>query len=434
MNTFPFFYRDNQLYCEGVALAELVAAVGTPVYVYSRAELLRRAEAYVMAVSPERALACYAVKANGNAALLRLLAEAGLGADVTSGGELYLALQAGFQPHKIIYSGVGKRPDEIEMALAAGIRALHVESAMEFDLIAALAADRQRMTAIGVRINPNIAAETHPYISTGQKTHKFGVDVDTAVRLLHQAQTHPWLKPVGLATHIGSQITAVSPFAESANYLVQLATELADQGIQLEYLDVGGGLGIAYGDWRSEIGDSTTQSSISNPSIFLRTGLQSPPISKWVTAVTTPVLEAGYQVVMEPGRSIVGPAGALLTQVLYTKSQGERLFAIVDAAMNDLLRPALYEAVHPVWRLTQSSEAAQTYEIVGPVCESGDWLAHGREIAPLSPGDGLSFLQAGAYGFAMASNYNGRLRPAELLVDGREYTLIRPRQTYENLL
>ncbi|HFE65756.1 MAG TPA: diaminopimelate decarboxylase, partial [Chloroflexi bacterium] len=356
----PFQYKQNTLYCEDTPLADIADAVGTPVYVYSQAELLRRAAAFQV----ENGLACYAVKANGNPALLRLLGQAGMGADVTSGGELFLALRAGIAPEKIIYSGVGKLREEISRALETGIRALHVESAMELETIAEIATQQQTIASIGVRVNPDIAVETHPYISTGQREHKFGVPPDTAVALLQFAQQHRWLQPVSLAAHIGSQITDLPPFVESAHFLVKMADELAENDIRLQYLDVGGGLGIDYGDGNAL------------------------PLTKWVTAVSQPILQAGYELVMEPGRSIVAPSGALLTKVVYTKPQGDKEFLIVDAGMNDLLRPTLYKAHHPIWpveQVTGALEAPVTYDVVGPICETGDFLAKARPLPPQEP-------------------------------------------------
>jgi diaminopimelate decarboxylase len=407
----PFHYHQNTLYCEKVPLAEIASAVQTPVYVYSQAELLRRANAYQTA-APASALVCYAVKANGNPELLRLLAAAGLGADVTSGGELFLARHAGFPPDKILFSGVGKSRSEIEAAVAAGIHALHVESEMELAVIADVAAELGRVVSIAVRANPNVHANTHPHISTGEHVHKFGVTISQATALLHFAAEHPWLQPVGLAAHIGSQITDLAPFVESAHFLVAAANDLAAAGISLQYIDVGGGLGIGY--------------AINN----------APKPAEWVAAVASPVVEAGYQLVMEPGRSIAGPAGALLTQVVYTKQQGGKTFLISDAGMTDLIRPALYAAHHPIQPVQQPAENAvhNPVDIVGPVCETGDHLARERPFPPTRPGDLLAVLQAGAYGFAMSSNYNGRLKAAEVLVDGRAFRVIRNRQTYEQLL
>lgn len=422
-----FYYRDGQLVCEDTPLAAVAAAVGTPVYVYSQATLLERARAYQTAVAGSpAALVCYAVKANGNPELLRFFGQIGLGADVTSGGELFLARQAGIVPGRIIFSGVGKTTAEIETALAAGIRALHVESEMELAAVAAIARQMQRVAPIGVRVNPDIHVETHPYISTGEHAHKFGVTPGQARQMLRQAAEDPWLKPVGLAAHIGSQITELEPFAQSARFLVNMAKELAVNGVKLSYLDVGGGLGIDY------------------------SGLGAPDVEEWVAAVLEPVAGAGYSVVMEPGRSLVGPAGALLTQVLYTKQQGDKRFVIADAGMSDLIRPALYNAYHPLLPVEQylvnseqwtggseqhSVNSEQlTVDVVGPICETGDWLARERDLPPLEPGALLAILQAGAYGFAMSSNYNGRLKPAEVLVEGDNFRLIRQRQSYEHLL
>jgi diaminopimelate decarboxylase len=414
----PFHYQNGRLHCEAISLDEIAEAVGTPVYIYSQSELLSRAEAYretATAVSPH-ALVCYALKANGNPFLIRLLAQAGLGADVTSGGELFLALAAGVAPDKIIFSGVGKRRDEIEMALRAGIRALHVESEMELAVIAEVAAQMQQVTAVGVRVNPNIHAETHPYISTGQHEHKFGVPLEKAEAMLHFAADHSWLHPVGLAAHIGSQIEDIEPFIESAEFLAKTAQQSAADGLPLAYVDVGGGLGIRYAD---DGVDSVER------------------IRLWVTAVAQPIAAANFNLVMEPGRSIVGPAGALLTQVVYTKQQGEKQFVITDAGMSDLIRPTLYKAYHAIWPVAEAPHPLQvqgTVDVVGPICESGDFLAKARPLPPTQAGDYLAVLQAGAYGFAMSSNYNGRLRPAEVLVNGDQFHIIRQRQNYQHLL
>jgi len=407
-----YTYQQDQLFCESVSLADIAAQVGTPVYVYSQNTLRQRALAYVTAVPPEHSLVCYAVKANGNPALLQVLRAAGLGADVTSGGELFLARHAGIAPEKIIYSGVGKTRPEIETAVRAHIRALHVESEMELLTIERVARELGTPVAIGVRVNPDINVVTHPYISTGQHSHKFGVPLPIALRLLRLAADSPYLRPVGLATHIGSQITDVAPFGEAARFLVAAAQQLAETGIHLDYLDVGGGLGIDYDQHNA------------------------PAIADWATAVTEPILQAGYDVVLEPGRSIIGPVGALLTQVIYTKNQGEKHFTVVDAGMNDLIRPTLYSAYHPMQPVKQAAENNDllTTNVVGPICETGDFLAKERPLPALEPGDLLAVLQAGAYGFAMSSNYNGRVRAAEVLVDGTQFRVIRRRQAVEHLL
>lgn len=414
MNAFQ--YQQDQLYCEDISLADIAHDVGTPFYVYSESALRARAQAYVTAVaaataaSANNALICYAVKANSNPAIIRCLGEAGFGADVTSGGELFLALHAGISPQKIIFSGVGKTMPEIHAALNAGIHAIHIESEMELETIAAIATQREQTAAIGVRVNPNISVETHPYISTGLHAHKFGVTPERAMTMLQQAAAHPHLQPVGLAAHIGSQITAVPPFVQSAEFLVEMAQELATAGIQIAYLDVGGGLGINYA------------------------AQDAPGIAEWAAAVAAPVRAAGYGLVLEPGRSVVGPVGALVTAVTYTKQQGDKTFVISDAGMSDLIRPTLYNAYHPIWPVRASDTAPIMVDVVGPICETGDWLARERPLPPLQPGALLAILQAGAYGYAMSSNYNGRLRPPEVFVSKNEYRLIRQRQRYEQLL
>ena len=432
----PFVYRAGVLMCEAVPVADVAAAVDTPVYVYSRADLEQRARAFVAAANEAAgpgALVCYAVKANGNPALLALLRAAGLGADVTSGGELFLARYAGVDPGRIIFSGVGKKQGEIAEALAAGIRALHVESEMELAAVAAVAERLGRVAPIGVRVNPNISAVTHPYISTGLHGPKFGVPRERAVAMLRAAAAHPWLRPVGLAAHIGSQITDLDPFAQAVRFLVELADEMGGEGVRLEYIDAGGGLGIDY-----EGG--------------------APAAADWVRTVGTLVAAAGYGLVVEPGRSIVGRAGALLTRVVYTKQQGEKRFVIADAGMTDLIRPTLYQAYHPILpveknslrkdaklakqetldlaslRETSSDSGEMPVDIVGPICETGDFLARDRPMPPLAAGELLAVLHAGAYGYAMSSNYNGHLRPAEVLVEGDTFRVIRRRQTYDDLL
>lgn len=399
-----FEYRNDELTCEQLPLSQIARVVGTPVYVYSRAALRATAVAY----GQTPGLVCFAVKANGNPALLRLLGKWGLGADVTGGGELFLAQHAGIPAQRTIFSGVGKTRAEIETAVGRGVRALHVESVQELERVAATAAALQRVATIGVRVNPDIHAATHPAIRTGTRQSKFGVAPETAVALLRAAADHPWLRPAGLSAHIGSQIIDLAPFVATAEFLVQLAAAVAAAGVQLAYLDVGGGLGI---------------------------GPDAPAIAAWVAAVAAPVRAAGYALIVEPGRSVVAAAGALLTQVLYAKTQGDKRFAVVDAGMNDLLRPALYGASHPVLPVNPSRQAdEELWDVVGPVCETGDWLAKAVPLPALRPGDLLAVLDAGAYGFAMSSNYNGRLRPAEVLVDGRECTVIRRRQSYEHLL
>ena len=408
----PFVYRAGELYCEQVPLATIVAAVDTPVYIYSRDEILTRARAMldtVNRVTGGRALICYAVKANANPAIVWMLRDAGLGADVTSGGELFLAGHAGVAPDKIIFSGVGKKSAEIAEALAAGIRAIHVESEMELTAVADEAGRFDMVAPIGVRVNPNVNAETHPYISTGLHAHKFGVPRERAVNILRAAAAHPHLQSVGLAAHIGSQITDLDPFRQAVRFLIELADEMKAEGIPLEYIDAGGGLGIDY------------QGS-------------APDAADWVEVIGKLVTDAGYGLVLEPGRSIVGRAGALITRVVYTKEQGRKQFVIADAGMTDLIRPTLYQAHHPILPVRESAGEYETVDLVGPICETSDFLARERLLPSVGRGDLLAVLHAGAYGYAMSSNYNGHLRPAEVLVEGDTFRVIRRRQSYEALL
>lgn len=404
-----YHYRAEQLHCEDVSLAALVKTYGTPLYVYSQQALQARVTELRQALG-NSGHACYAVKANQTLGILRLFAENGLGADVTSGGELYLALHAGFAPQDILYSGVGKTETELRFAIETGLRAIHVESVPELQRIETLAAEYQRVVNIGVRVNPDIDVPTHPYISTGAKEHKFGVPPTEAVQLLMQAQLSPWLNPVGIASHIGSQIMSLKPFAAAAEFLAGLASELTGMGIALEYVDVGGGVGISYA------------------------GQEPIPLTDWINTIKAPIAEAGFSLAVEPGRSLVGPAGALLTEITYVKDNGHKQFAIADAGMNDLLRPTLYQAKHPLLPVQQSNNATVLYDVVGPICESGDFLAKGYVLPKVEQGDLLCVLQAGAYGFAMSSNYNGRLRAAEVLVNGDQVTMIRERETYADLV
>ncbi len=408
-----FGYQDRAFYCEDVSLSDIATAVGTPTYVYSRAAIVARARAYLTNLPPD-GLACYALKANSNLQILRLLAEIGLGADVTSGGELYLARKAGFPTEKTIFSGVGKTDAEIRQALSYGLRALHVESAMELAVVGEIAAEMGVVAPVGVRMNPNIDAETHPYISTGLHKHKFGVPIDQGIALLQQAQEHAFLRPVSIASHIGSQIRSLNPYAEAAQLLSDVAQELKTAGISLNYIDIGGGWGLDYEAMNG--GDGVTE------------------IGRWLDEVKKPIDQAGFKFVAEPGRSIVGSAGCLLAQVVYTKQSAVKNFLITDAGMSDLIRPTLYQAYHPIVPLVCDTTAPeQVVDVVGPICESSDFLAKDRSLPQMERGDLLAVLNAGAYSFAMSSNYNGRLRPAEVLVNGSEWHIIRSRETFDVL-
>lgn len=412
----PFHYHQNQLHCENLPLTTIAREAGTPTYVYSEAALLQRAQALreaLAAIAPQGMVA-FAVKANNNPHLLHLLRTAGLGADVSSGGELFLAQHAGFPAGHTIFSGVGKTAAEIQQALTAGVRGLHVESAGELEQVARIASERQQVAPVGVRVNPDVSAGGHAYIQTGRREDKFGLPPEEAIALLQRAAEHPWLRPISLHMHIGSQVTDLAPYRAAVERLLAVAGRLAESGVRLEYFDCGGGLGVDYGD-----GTGTAHA---------------PTPAEWVQALTPPVVAAGYLPVLEPGRSVVAPAGALLLAVLYTKQQGSRHFVITDGGMNALLRPALYDAYHPIVPVQAAAGPTLAVDIAGPICESGDVLGRERPLPVQQPGDLLAVLQAGAYGYAMSTNYNGHPRPAEVLVSGHTWRIIRHREHYQDLL
>lgn len=414
-----FAYREGQLWLEETPLAELAAQYRTPCYVYSARSIREAYKRYWDAFSEAglRVSICYAVKANSNLAILKLLNALGAGADVVSAGEIYRALQAGIPPSRIVFAGVGKTAAEIDFALDKGIGAFNVESAGELALIARRAEVYHRparSVAVSIRVNPDVEAGTHPYITTGKHTNKFGLAMDAARELaLKVAESTP-LRLRGLQMHIGSQLLQVQPVVEAFRRLLALAAEVEELiGHKLDYLDIGGGLGVSY------------------------TGEQPEQPARLARAIAGVLAEAGrsYRLLTEPGRYIVGEAGALLTEVLYLKTNEEVNFAIVDAAMNDLLRPALYQATHKIVPLLKpEAEETGQYEVVGPVCESGDWL--GRNVPLVNPREGtqLAILSAGAYGFTMSSNYNSRPRPPEILVDGAQHRLIRRRESFHDLV
>lgn len=407
-----FAYHDGQLYCEETPLEAIADAVGTPTYVYSSRAILAAYDAYERALAPVPHLACYAVKANMNLAVLALLARAGAGADVVSGGELYRALRAGFEPQRIVFAGVGKSREEIREALKADVLCLNVESRAELRTIDELARAEGARARIAVRVNPDIDPDTHPYIATGLRTSKFGIPYREARDVYRQAARLAGIEVVGIHMHIGSQLTKVAPIADSLTRLAELVEALRRDGIGLRYLDVGGGLGIRYRE-------------------------ETPPTPAEYVGALRPILDRlGLTVILEPGRSIVGNAGALLTRVLYRKGSDGRRFLIVDAAMNDLLRPALYNAHHEIRPVAEprSPDAREVVDVVGPVCESGDFLAKERPLPPVAEGALLAVLSAGAYGFAMASNYNARPRPAEVMVAGDRFQVVRRRESYEDLI
>ena len=404
-------YRDHTLYSEDVPLADIARREGTPCYVYSRAAILERLQAYDDAFGAVPHRVCYAVKATGNLAILKLLAEAGAGFDIVSGGELFRVLKAGADPCGVIFSGVGKTAQELDDALEHNIRSFNCESEPELALIDSLAARRQVKARVAIRVNPDVDASTHPYISTGLRKHKFGIDISEAEGVYERGKAFGNVLLEGVSCHIGSQIVDLEPMLEVFDKMVALVERLRARGLPIRTLDLGGGLGVPY-----KPGDKTLS------------------IPEFIHAMSAKVAGHGLEILIEPGRSIVAEAGVLLTRVLYRKTNGDRNFVIVDAAMNDLIRPALYHSHHEIIPLRQNQSGAITADVVGPVCESGDFLARGREMANVLPGDLLAVCTAGAYGFVAASNYNARPRPPEILIEGDRYRVIRRRETYDDLI
>jgi diaminopimelate decarboxylase len=401
-----FSYSQNDLYCEQVALADLAHRAGTPAYVYSSQAILANYRAYDEAFGDLPHSVCYAVKANSSLAVLGLLAKAGAGFDIVSGGELFRVLQAGGDPSKVVFSGVGKTADEVEYALASGIHSFNCESESELALIDAMAARRGVKAGFSIRVNPDVDASTHPYISTGLSQHKFGIAMSEALAVYERARRLKNLTAEGVSCHIGSQILDPAPILEAVDKLLALVSTLG-----IRHLDLGGGLGIAY-----------------------RASEKAPPIREFIASLRARLRESGLRVMVEPGRSIVGPAGALLTRVLYRKKNGSKEFVVVDAAMNDLIRPSLYHAHHEIIPVRKNSLPPITADVVGPICETGDFLARGRHMANVMPGDFLAVCAAGAYGFVLSSNYNSRPRAVEVLVEGAAWRVIRRRETFEDLV
>ena len=400
-------YRGTDLFCEQVRLADLAQAHGTPLYVYSKASMLDALAAYQRGFAGRKVQICYAMKANSSLAVLQLFARAGCGFDIVSGGELARVLAAGGDASKVIFSGVGKTRAEMRQALAAGIGCFNVESEAELEVLNEVALDMGAQAPVSIRVNPNVDAKTHPYISTGLKGNKFGVAHERTLATYQRAAALPGLRVVGIDCHIGSQITEVSPYLDAVDRVLDLVQSIEAAGIAILHIDFGGGLGITYNG-------------------------ETPPAADALWQQLLAKLDArGYgdrQLMIEPGRSLVGNAGVCLTEVLYLKPGEQKNFCIVDAAMNDLPRPAMYEAFHGIVPLHSRSGATTTYDVVGPVCESGDWLGRDRALAVHS-GDLLAVLSAGAYCASMASTYNTRGRAAEILVDGSQAVLIRPRES-----
>ena len=408
--------KDSVLHCDYVPLTKLAERYGTPLYVYSATTIHERLAAFENAFRDVPHTICYSVKANSNLSILRLLTRQGCGFDVVSGGELERVLAADRRAaSKIVFSGVGKSRDEMTAALKAGILLFNVESESELSALAECAARLRKVARVALRVNPDVAADTHPYISTGLHKHKFGVPIGSARALYAKASGARYLKVAGVSVHIGSQITDVAPFAEAVDRVADLVRELRADGHQVEYVDTGGGLGIAYQQPGSEFAEQ---------------------IASYARAVTDPLRGLNVHLLLEPGRAIVGPAGVLVTSVLYRKQNDGKRFLVVDAAMNDLIRPALYGAYHEIVPVVQSKDVSvkkEIVDVVGPVCESGDFFARDRELPRVEEGDLLAILDAGAYGMVLASNYNTRPRPAEVLVSGRSVKVIRRREKVRDL-
>ena len=403
-----FAYRDQRLCAEGVPLERIAAAFGTPCYVYSRAALEAAYEAYDQALARRDHLICYAVKANSNLAVLNVLARLGSGFDIVSGGELARVIAAGGDPAKVVFSGVGKTADEMSAAMSAGILCFNVESASELRRLDRVAGKLGKIAPVSLRVNPDVDAQTHPYIATGLRDNKFGIAFEDALSLYRDAAGMPNLRVTGIDCHIGSQLTATPPFIAALQKLLDLVDRLAAENINIAHIDVGGGLGIRYQD-------------------------ESPPqIAEYVRALTSCLGDRRQKIMFEPGRSLVGNTGILLARVEYLKHGADRNFAVIDAAMNDLLRPALYDAWHDIRPVQPRRTPARRYEVVGPVCESGDFLGHDRELS-LVEGDLVAIMSAGAYGMTMSSNYNTRPRAAEVMISGNDMHLIRKREAIAQL-
>ena len=405
-----FRYRNGELYAEDVPVRELAEAYGTPLYIYSYSTLLRHFRAYDNAFDGIPHIICFALKANSNTSVLRLFAKNGGGADVVSGGEIFRALKAGIPPRKIVYAGVGKTEKEIRFALKSKILMFNVESESELMEIDRIAGVMKVKAPISLRVNPDIDPGTHPYIATGLKEHKFGIPIEAAFEYYKLAERLENTEIVGIHKHIGSQITKVSPFVDALKKTLLLVDELKEHGVDIRYFDIGGGLGITYKD-------------------------EEPPVPRDLARSLLPLLRGRrLTIILEPGRSIVGNAGILVTKVLYLKKGEEKDFVIVDAGMNDLIRPSFYGAYHHIQPVEKKRRKNILADIVGPICESGDFLGKEREMPDVKPGEYLAVMSAGAYGFTMSSNYNSRPRAAEVLVKGKDFALVNKRETYKDLV
>jgi diaminopimelate decarboxylase len=405
-----FQYKGNELYAEEVAIRDIVAKVGSPVYIYSHATLERHFRAFDDAFSGMPHTVCYSVKANSNLAVLKNFIKLGGGVDIVSGGELYRALKAGVDPKKVVYSGVGKKDDEIEYALATGILMFNVESEQELTRISEIASRMGKKAGIAIRVNPDVDPQTHPYITTGLKNAKFGITIERAIAEYKRAKDLPGIEILGIDCHIGSQLTKVTPFVDSIKKLKKVIASLRDMGITPQYFDLGGGLGITY-------------------------NAEEPPLpADYGKEIAAETKGLGMHLIFEPGRNLVGNAGILVAKCLYTKSRDEKNFIMIDAGMNDLARPALYGSFHGVQPVVKDQDGMIVADIVGPICESGDFLVKDREVPMFRQGDMMAFMSAGAYGFAMSSSYNSRPRVAEVMVKGDKFEVVRERETVEDLI
>jgi diaminopimelate decarboxylase len=405
-----FHYQGRELFCDGVSLASIAEQAGTPSYVYSSESILAAYRAYDRAFDGVPHNVCYAVKANSNIAVLALLAKQGAGFDIVSGGELHRVLKAGGDPSKVVFSGVGKTREEMVFALREGIHSFNCESEAELELLNAVARESGTIARVALRVNPDVDAATHPYISTGLRDHKFGIDIASAVEVYDHARSLPNLQPESVSCHIGSQLLDPTPVLEAVDKVLSLIEALRAKGHAIHSVDLGGGLGVAY---------SADQ--------------QAPPIASVIARICERVRGRELAIMIEPGRSIVGPAGVLLSRVLFRKRSPSKKFVVIDAAMNDLIRPALYSAHHEILPLHETTDRSLVADVVGPVCETGDFLARDRSLPQLHAGDLIALNTAGAYGFAQSSNYNSRPRAAEVLVERDQWRLIRQRETFEDL-
>lgn len=405
-----FHLKQGELWAEEVKVSDLAEKFGTPLYVYSQATLLRHYQAFDSAFEKVPHLTCFSVKCNSNLSILKLLGKQGAGADIVSGGELHKCLSAGLDPQKVVFSGVGKQRHELEQALKADILMFNVESKQELELLHNVAREKRQKARIALRINPDVDPGTHPYISTGLQKNKFGIPMDQAQELYKMARDLPWIEPVGIDCHIGSQLTEVSPFLEALQRLLNLYTRLQDMGLKIRYLDLGGGLGIPYAE-------------------------EDPPHPRELGLALSQALQTyqGLTLILEPGRVIAGNAGILVTRVLVTKKTPLKNFVVVDAAMNDLIRPALYGAYHRISEVRPQAREEQKVDVVGPICETGDFLAQERNLPCVAQDELLAVFSAGAYAFSMASQYNSRPRPAEILVNQGQARLIRRRETFTDM-